>query len=73
VLDEQGAAFEMVSAGACDTLLGPLLGLFIPGPEQQRGMPEVPSVNVLKSAVKINAKHVSAHFVFLHILPQASS
>jgi multiple inositol-polyphosphate phosphatase/2,3-bisphosphoglycerate 3-phosphatase len=47
----------------CETLtpLASLLGLFKPGPEEQRGMPEVPSGRALKSAVKISTEQVGAH------------
>ncbi|WIA34254.1 hypothetical protein OEZ86_012605 [Tetradesmus obliquus] len=40
----------------CETLtpLASLLGLFRPGPQEPRGMPEVPSGRALKSAVKIS-------------------
>lgn len=44
----------------CETLtpLASLLGLLRPGPQEQRGMPEVPSGRALKSAVKISPEQV---------------
>jgi multiple inositol-polyphosphate phosphatase/2,3-bisphosphoglycerate 3-phosphatase len=47
----------------CETLtpLASLLGLFKPGAEEQRAMPEVPSGRALKSTVKISPEQVRVH------------